>query len=342
MRSPMGQMLMPMLTQSVNARRQNGLLGLQQNGQARAQGPPPNSNGAPTPKSNHPHAKLILPTFSSTASKPVTYAKVPPLDKLLAKMGDQLARSTAVADLKAFIEQRDAKGASEAVLPDLAILSQFLRDQTPNPQDSLFAVVDLLRCVLVDPRVSGYFAEEKEHSTIAAIIETVNNSESCPYALRLVALQAACNLFSTPLFAHEIFKDDKLLGYFVTLISSSFLDEGHNNIRVAASSLLYNVALAHQQARREKSSQALPEGHQIELAASVVEAIGQEEKSAEAMRGMLLALGYLFYEAELDGEQADLLRALDAQGTVLAKKNVFPQEKLIMEVGDVLLGKGLA
>lgn len=335
----MGQMLMPMLTQSVNARRQNGLLGLQQqNGQAQA--PASAANGSVKPKSSHPHASLNLPTFSSTTSKPVTYVKVPPLEKLLAKMGDQLAKSSEVGGLKAFIEKRESKGASEAVLPDLGSMAQFLQAQALAPQDSLFAIVDLLRCALNDARVSGYFAEEKGHATIRAITQAVTDSENCSYALRLVTLQAACNLFSTPLFAHEIFKDDKLLGHFVALISSSFLDEGHNNVRVAASSLLYNVALAHQQARRQKSSQELPEGHQIELAASVVEAIGQEEKSSEAMRGMLLALGHLFYEADLSGELADLLRALDAQGTVLAKKG-FPQEKLIQEVGDTLLGRGL-
>lgn len=338
----MGQMLMPMLTQSVNARRSNGLLGLQQDAN-RPQPPATISNGNGAVKSSHPHASLRLPTFAASKSKPVTYEKTPPLEKLLVKMGNELARDPEVQSLKAFIEQREAKGASEAVLPDMASLATFMRSTSNSGmREKLFAVVDLLRCALIDPRVSGYFAEEKAHATVGEIMQTVNDSEACPYALRLVTLQMACNLFSTPLFAHEIFKDDKLLGQFVHLISSSFLDEGHNNVRVAASSLLYNVALAHQQAHREKSAQTLPEGHQIELAASVVEAIGQEEKSPEAMRGMLLALGHLFYEADLDGELADLLRALDAQGTVLGKKKAFPDEKLIQEVGGVLLEKGLA
>lgn len=56
---------------------------------------------------------------------------------------------------------------------------------------------------------------------------------------------------------------------------------------------------------------------------------------------MLSGLGHLVYHTALDGELADLLRALDAEGTILAKKKIFPNEKLIVEVGGELLGKGL-
>ena len=81
----------------------------------------------------------------------------------------------------------------------------------------------------------------------------------------------------------------------------------------------------------------------VKVAASVVEAVGQETGSREALRGMLLALGWLFYCAPLDGELADLLRVLDARDTVLASRARFPDEEpLIRELADELLGKGLA
>jgi hypothetical protein len=99
--------------------------------------------------------------------------------------------------------------------------------------------------------------------------------------------------------------------------------------------------LANRRAKTEESASILPESDQVELAASVVEAIDQENKSAEALQGMLLALGHLFYGADLRGELADLLRALDAEGTILGKKKHFPTEKLVHEVGAELLGKGL-
>jgi len=57
---------------------------------------------------------------------------------------------------------------------------------------------------------------------------------------------------------------------------------------------------------------------------------------------MLLALGYLVYCMPLEGELVDLLRAMDARGTVVGKRKAFPDEKLIQEVGSELLGKGLA
>ena len=82
----------------------------------------------------------------------------------------------------------------------------------------------------------------------------------------------------------------------------------------------------------------LPEADQVELAASVLEAVAQEEGSAEALRGMLSALGHLVYGASVDGELADLLCALEAGATVEGKTG-FPGEKLVKEVGE-LLGKG--
>jgi len=151
----------------------------------------------------------------------------------------------------------------------------------------------------------------------------------------------ACNLFSTPLFPDEILRNANLRTPLIQLISSSFLDDSHNNVRVAASSLLFNLALANRRSRESDTKPTLSEGDEVELAASAVEAIAQEDKSIEALQGMLSALGHLVYGTALDGELADLLRALDAQGTISAKRKAFPGEKLIGEVADELLGKGL-
>ncbi|KAH6686712.1 PUL domain-containing protein [Plectosphaerella plurivora] len=288
----------------------------------------------------HPHESLNLPSLSGFNSKPVLFAKVPPLPKLLAKMGSA-AQDPAVQTTKHFIETRAASGATAAILPDMQQLSSFLqRSAASLAPDVLFSVVDLFRCALVDPRVSAYFAEEKEHQTVVKILDAVNNNDACPYALRLVTLQLACNLFSTPLYADPILHDDRLRSSITQLISTSFLDDSHNNVRVAASSLLFDLSLINGQARR-RGAEGLPEGDQIELAASVLEAISQEEESPEALQGMLLALGYLVYCSPVDGELADLLRTMDAEDTILGKKKKFPSEKLVTEVGSELLGKGL-
>jgi len=289
----------------------------------------------------HPHESLNLPTFANTEAKPVIFTKIPPLPKLLLKMGP-VADEPAVQGVKQFIELRSNEGPAEASLPDMTKYASFLRASTEKlPPELEFAVVDLLRCALVDPRFSGFFAEEKDNSTIAKLLDIVNKLEACPYALRLVTLQMACNLFSSPLFPDQILGHERLRGAVTRLISSSFLDESHSNVRVAAASLLFNVSLSNSKKRREGPGDVLPEGDQVELAASTLEAISQEEESAEALQGMLLALGYLVYRCPLDGELADLLRTMDAEETVMAKKKHFADMKLIDEVGKELLGKGL-
>ena len=291
---------------------------------------------------SHPHSRLKAPSFFSADRKPVIYAKVPPLEKLMTKMGPDLASQAEIGVLKSYLESRGKEGPQGAILPNMGILSNFIQKIMADlPPERLFAVVDLFRCALSDLRVSGYYAEERGFETIQAVLKVVvNSTETVPYALRLVTLQLGCNLFSSPLFPHEILRADDLRALIIQLVSSSFLDESHNNVRVAAASLLYNLALANRKARQENKPN-LPDADQIELGASVVEAIDQEKESAEALQGMLSALGHLFYGSDVEGELADLLRALDAEDTVLAKKSMFKNEKLIIEVGHELLGEGL-
>lgn len=292
---------------------------------------------------SHPHASLRLPSLQNPDTKPVLFTKTPPIPKLLAKMGST-ADHEAVQSLAHFIEARNKEGAAEATLPDMHVLTAFLRASLASlSPDLLFPVVDLLRCALIDPRLSGFFAEEQSHTTIIALLTTVNTlSTSCPYALRLVTLQMACNLFSSPLYPAQILSYAPLRTALTTLISSSFLDSHHSQVRVAAASLLFNVALSNSARRRAEEADALPEADQIELAASLLEAVGQENESVEALRGMLLALGYLAYLAPLDGELVDLLRTMDAGETVATKRGVFKGLELVDEVGVVLLGQGLS
>ena len=288
----------------------------------------------------HPHHTLNLPTISNPNAEPVLFSKTPPLTKLLAKMGPA-ANEPPVQGMKKFLELRVSGGPAEASLPDVGGFASFVRHSLQNmPVEILFSVVDLLRCGLIDPRFSGVLAEEKEHQTVLSVLDYVNGLGVCPYALRLVALQAACNLFSTPLYPDQVLGHSRLRAAITTLVSTSFLDDSHSNTRVAAASLLFNVALANSSERRNGPGDVLPEEDQVELAASTLEAISQEEASAEALEGMLRALGYLAYTLPLDGELADLLRTMDGEDTVKSKKKHFPDLPLIKEVAE-LLGQGL-
>ena len=289
----------------------------------------------------HPHQSLSLPTFSNPNAKPVIFSKVPPLSKLLAKLGTG-AEHPAVQGVKRFIETRSAEGPAETTLPDMAGFTAYMRESMEKlPVEILFTVVDLMRCGLVDPRFSGYLAEEKDQQTVVSVLHRVNSLDNCPYALRLVTLQVACNLFSSPLYTEQVLGFEKLRTAVTQLISTSFLDDGHSNVRVAAASLLFNFSLANSHRRRDGPGDVLPEDDQVELAASTLEAITQEESSAEALEGMLSALGYLVYRLPLDSQLADLLRTMDAEDTIKAKQKKFPDMRLIKEVGDELLGKGL-
>jgi len=294
----------------------------------------------------HPHQGLNLPTFSNSDAKPVLFTKVPPLAKLLAKMGPT-AHNQAVQGVKQFIETRASDGPARTTLPDMSGFASIVRDSiTQLPTELLFTMVDLIRCGLVDARFSSYLAEEKDHLTIVAILDHVNSlaiGNTCPYALRLVTLQMACNLFSSGLYAEQVLVHDPLRTAVTQLISTSFLDDSHSNVRVGAASLLFNVALANSRRRQDGPDDGLPEGDEVELAASVLEAISQEEASTEALEGMLLALGLLAYRLPLDGDLAALLRTMDAEDLVLKKGKVkaFEGMNLMKEVGGELLGKGL-
>lgn len=285
----------------------------------------------------HPHESLRLPILRGADRKPVLYSKVPPLSKLLSKIGDK-AQDPALQGVKHFITAH-AEGAAEATLPDMNAFSRFLRDNIPLlPPEVIFAVIDLLRVAMSDPRFSGYYAEETDHKTIAPIFEYVNKIQDCPYSLRLVALQTACNLFSSPLYIAHTLGCEKLRSPLIDLAVTSLLDDKHDNTRVAAASLIFNIASANSNLRTEERREALPEGDQVELAVALLEAIGIEGESGEALKGYLLALGYLIFCSPKDGELADMLRSMDAQGTILTKSKIFPKEGLVTEIGKVLMG----
>lgn len=289
----------------------------------------------------HPHQSLNLPTLRGPTPKPILYTKMPPLEKLKAKMGPT-ANDPAVMGVLSFLSARSSLGAAEAPLPDLDSFSWFLRSApTQLPLEILFTIVDLLRVALTDQRLSGYYAEEKDHKTIAPLISYVNSLADCPYSLRLVALQTACNLFSTPLYSPHVLSCPVLSEPIVQLLTSSLLDEKHHSVRVASASLLFNISTANSVLRREHHREGLSEASQIELAASLLEAIAVEEESPAALDGFLRAFGYLIYCAPKNGELVDLLKSMDAYGTIVAKKKMFPKEILVKEIGEELLGKGL-
>ncbi|KAL3491680.1 PUL domain-containing protein [Aspergillus germanicus] len=300
----------------------------------------------------HPHRQLHLPSFQRTLTNYVMYKKTPPLEKLVQKLKphDKDAILLAIID---FIKRRsDSKVAADIPLPkELPAFPSYL-EQTYHsiPLENRFALVDLARLLFIDSRVASYFAEDRTHKSLLTLLTPDSNGDTIlPYNLRIVTLQLACNLFSTPLYTEHLSSNgNTLLKALLHLLPPSLLDT-HNNLRVVAASLAYNLSALNHNARFEGSgsgsgSEPLTEEEQVELTASVAEAINQESASAEALHGLLFALGLLVYEAPGDGAVLDLCRALGVKEVVQGKAGVEGVEKssgaLVKEMG-VLLGRGL-
>ncbi|KAJ2906631.1 hypothetical protein MKZ38_000886 [Zalerion maritima] len=289
---------------------------------------------------SHPHESLKLPNFFAQSTEPAFYLKVPPLTKLTAKLGT-FGTDPAVLSVKEFVESIPESKAPESSRTVLGPFSHFVvRCLNEVPIDVVFAVVDLLRCALIKPGAAEYILTN-EADTVQAVLDFVNSQKECPYALRLVTLHMACNLAKSSHYADKVLGQEDLRRHTTKLITSSLLDEAHRSVRISAATLLLNVALVNNKPRRDGDHDMVPEDDQVELAASVLEAVSREESSEEALRGLILAMGFLLYLAPPGGEMSDLLAALDAKSTMLAKKSRFPNEKFIPEVVQLLEGLGM-
>ncbi|KEQ60912.1 DUF862-domain-containing protein [Aureobasidium melanogenum CBS 110374] len=306
----------------------------------------------------HPHLQVRVPTLQFGRLSPITYSKVPPLDKVLAKMGDQ-SKDKSVVAMKNFISSRSSSASDLPALPDLPAFASWLR-QSPSKlsSDVLFTAYDVLRCALIDQRVSGWFTEESspgDSETLTYLINhvlTLVNDDACPYNLRLVTIQLACNLFTSDLFVKSAFSGEHNSGLpamLVQVATASLLAEPDKPaVRAAASSLAFNIAATVYRIRREEDLEALQESSQVEMAASLLEMMTTELESREQkkdatgtdmLKTAIFAFAYLIYCAPQGGELHDLCSAMDAKASVLRLKEVKELAKVSSEVGEQLLGK---
>ncbi|PUU81465.1 PPPDE putative peptidase domain-domain-containing protein [Tuber borchii] len=281
----------------------------------------------------HPHTNVNLRVTLSTSMSPVTFTKVPPLDKVIEKLGPT-GKNPIVTSIKEFIALRDSQGAIEAPLRQLSDWATFLQESfTGLPAATLFPLVDLFRVTLSDPRVSGWFAEEKGNATIKAMLSSVTNHTSVPYPLRLVTLQATCNLFTSSLFPAHL-TSPSLSHLVISLVTTSLLDKSHTNARVAAASLAFNLATHVQKQRAVHNEEALQD---VEFMAAVVEALKEEKDSKEVVKGLVLAVALVSYCAPLEGEILELLKVLEASEVLNEKAKVGMGDKaLCQEVAKLL------
>ncbi|KAF2796739.1 DUF862-domain-containing protein [Melanomma pulvis-pyrius CBS 109.77] len=302
----------------------------------------------------HPHLSKSLPTFLKQSLRPIKYTKVPPLQKVVSKMGE-VGKDPAVTSIVSFIDAREKFGAIEAPLPNIPQFAEFLKKSTSTlPPDLLFTSLDLLRITLTDVRVSGFFAEEHAGATgtPATIFHLLNHAnilgDSAPYSLRLTILHLACNLFTSPLFIPHLLSAP-LSSTLISILTTSLLDDKHPALKASALSLAMNISSSTHKIRMKKHSNAaapalsseseLAESEQVELLASLLEILGSDEPYSENKMMALICVGWMTYCADVDGELRDLWKVMDAAGTVGKIQPKAVEERLLVkEVKSLLEG----
>ena len=265
LRTPFGQMLRPQLDRAMRSVTQAPVASPSavnvQGNVVRSAMSQAASNGHTPPaaqqQKSHPHSTLSLPIFKKLPITPRTYNNIPPLSKLTVKMGDH-SNSSAVTESVAFLNARQSGGAAEAPIPDLPTIGTFLRDSISTlPSELLFTTYDLFRCLLIDPRVCGFFAEEQELKTLSTMLvhaRDVPKDADGAYQLKLVATQLACNLFTSPLMVSSALGHADVPSVLVELATTGLLSQKHANLRLAAAGLAMNMATATNQALMAKDN----------------------------------------------------------------------------------------
>lgn len=300
----------------------------------------------------HPHLSQSTPTLMQQGQRPISFAKIPPIDKVVAKMGSA-GQEPAVSDIVTFINARQTEGAKEAPLPQLPKFAAFLKRSTSEmPPELLFTAFDLFRIALLDVRVAGFFAEEHKGATgtpatVHHILQHVESlGDTAPYQLRLITLHLSCNLFNSSLFVPHLLTAP-LSSSLITILTTALLDEKHPALKVSALSLAMNLAVSNHQIRMKQHGANIPgslstaielqESEQVELLASLLEIISTGEEWSDTKKMSLLTIGWLVYGAEMDGELKDLWKVMDAAGSVgkLQPKSAVDR-MLVREVKSLL------
>ncbi|KAK9447126.1 PPPDE putative peptidase domain-containing protein [Limtongia smithiae] len=289
----------------------------------------------------HPHKLLSLPTLTGTSTRSIMYERVPPIDKILAKLSSAGITDISLTRLAAFIKERELHGPREAAIPDLhtfALFVQKLLKTNTTSGDELFPVIDLLRVAVLDVRVTSWFAEEPEWKTVRAIIQFTAD-DSKPYQVRLVTLQLMCNLFPNHLFVPHLVAE---MGSDLAQLATNSLLDAHSNVRIAASSLAFNIAAYAQRVRTETGKEALlGTDVGIELVVALIEGISRETESGPTLSRLLTALGFMLYGAPADAaaEVQEICGSLNAYDAVKGKMGAAVADRRLCDEVMQLLAR---
>lgn len=294
----------------------------------------------------HPHMKLRLPSFQTKIQKPTLYTRVPPLDKLLSKIGPA-AHDKAIQELITYIRTRESEGLTNAPIPNLHALSDWMSSTyTHLAPETHFAVIDLFRIACTDPRISSYLVTEPSHKTLLTLIPPEKDFSKVPYNTQAVTLQLACNLFSSSLFIDSLISSSSSSSGPITFLpllenlASTSLLASHHNARSLAAALVFNLAAFDHNERLEKKPDRIISSIP-DLEAALVEALVSETENKDTLHALLMGVGVLLFMAPAGASIWELCFAMEVRERVgeKGKVNLFKGMGLIKEVGE-LLSKG--
>ncbi|KAF1815754.1 thioredoxin domain-containing protein [Eremomyces bilateralis CBS 781.70] len=285
----------------------------------------------------HPHQNLDLGQLIQSSTTLISFSKVPPLDKLIQKLGDS-STDPAVLRMKTFLTNLNTSTPQNNPMPDIHAFNIFLAHSLRNPDPtSLFAVYDLLRLALNDPRIAAAYAAPQNFETITALISHVTSGATAiPYNLRLITLHLSCNLFPHHALRTHALSNPRFTTLLSTLLTTSLLDLSHTTTRIAAASLAFNLAASNVRARID-GAELFDDGTQTEMVAGIVEAVRRETESQEAAKGLIMALGLWVYCADVEGEVVDLVKVLEAGEVVGEKRGLLGAEDGLVKGVERLL-----
>ncbi len=292
---------------------------------------------------SHPHSRLRLPSLQGLIREPVMYKQMPPLDKLVVKIGP-VAKDASFTELVDYVKTREQAGLAEAPLPNLRKFSDKLAESFGSiPSEVHFAVIDLVRVAATDSRVSSFLVTEENQRTLLTLIPQEKDYSAAPYSLQLVSLQLACNLFGSPVFQDQLMTSGHTpLKSAIENLAASCLLATRDNARSVAAALVHNLAALDHNERMEGRPDKIDINSMGEMEAALVEAVINENESKETLHSLLLALGLLLYGADQDASVWELCTAMDVRAALRekGKQKVFVGEMLLREISEELLGKG--
>lgn len=292
--------------------------------------------------SQHSHTRLRLPSLQQKIQKPIMYSKVPPLEKLLGKIGEP-AKDQPVQELASYIRMREKNGLVETAIPNLHSFTDWFATKFPQlPSEVHFAVIDLLRVAAADTRVSSFLVTEVHHRTLKQIVPDDKDFSSVPYNIQAVSLQLFCNLFGSSVFQEAILDPSNDLREMIERLVSGCLLAEHNNARSLSAALIYNLAAHDHNERIDGKPDQTDIASMGDLEAALVQAVISEEQNKETLHSLLMALGLILYAGAPDSSIWELCVAMELRQSLKAKAkmSVFADEPLIKEVGEELLAKG--